>query len=321
MAVISTGLLTKGLRSEFFERLAAREATTWYDKLATRIPSTSDSETYKFLGSVPAMREWGTGREAKGLLTESYSVENLKYEATLEVDRDELSDDQTGQIAIRVGEMAERAATHKDYLIAQLLLNGTTAGYNSYDGVPFFDASHSVGSSGSQANEGSFAVASYAGANLFDEPASTTLYGPQTALAAYDVAVAALMRLKDDRGDYMHRTPSGFAVACHYSKWSTFRKAFGAQLLPQLGSNILTPDAAPIVIPMPEITNAAIWYLLKTDGVIKPFIFQDREPIEFTSQDKGSSEEFHKEKYYYGARARYRMTYGYWQFAYATTMV
>jgi phage major head subunit gpT-like protein len=63
----------------------------------------------------------------------------LKYESTLEVDRDEISDDKTGQIRMRIGELAARAATHKDYLISQLLINGETAGYHSYDGVPFFD--------------------------------------------------------------------------------------------------------------------------------------------------------------------------------------
>ncbi|HOJ76444.1 MAG TPA: Mu-like prophage major head subunit gpT family protein [Phycisphaerae bacterium] len=76
MAVINTGLLTKGLRSEFFNRFQATPSV--YGDLATRIPSTSDAETYKWLGTVPNMREWGTGRLAKGLRTESYSVENLK---------------------------------------------------------------------------------------------------------------------------------------------------------------------------------------------------------------------------------------------------
>src|SRR5262247_2042714 len=135
MAVINTGLLTKGLRSEFFDRLTT--TPTWYQDLATRIPSTSDSETYKWLGTVPRMREWGTGRMATGLRTESYSVDNLKYEATLEVDRDEIADDQTGQIRLRIGELAQRAATHKDYLLSQLLLAGESTGL-AYDGAAFF---------------------------------------------------------------------------------------------------------------------------------------------------------------------------------------
>ncbi len=96
--------------------------------------STKDQEKYRWLGSVPRMREWGTGRKAQGLRQEAYDVDNLKYESSIEVDRDEISDDQTGQIRIRIGELAVAAATHKDYLLAQLLINGATSGYNSYDG-------------------------------------------------------------------------------------------------------------------------------------------------------------------------------------------
>src|SRR4051812_32116064 len=100
MAVIKTGVLSKGFRSEVFSRFES--ATTYFQDLATRIQSNSDSETYKWLGSLPRMREWGTGRVARGVGTESYSVENLKYESTLEIDRDEIADDKTGQIRIRV---------------------------------------------------------------------------------------------------------------------------------------------------------------------------------------------------------------------------
>ena len=43
MAVINTGLLTKGLKSEFFNLFEGTQAH--FKDLATRIPSTSDSET------------------------------------------------------------------------------------------------------------------------------------------------------------------------------------------------------------------------------------------------------------------------------------
>ena len=69
-----------------------------------------------------------------------------------EVDRDEIDDDQTGQIRIRTREIADRAAIHKDTEIARLLVNGASAGYHSYDGVPFFGSTHESGKSGHQPN-------------------------------------------------------------------------------------------------------------------------------------------------------------------------
>ncbi|MCH7942681.1 MAG: hypothetical protein IIB67_05550 [Proteobacteria bacterium] len=43
-------------------------------------------------------------------------------------------------------------------------------------------------------------------------------------------------------------------------------------------SNILQGVAR--VIALPWLTDLSKWYLVKTDGVIRPIIFQDREPID-----------------------------------------
>ena len=187
MAVINTGLNESGLRSDFFQRLS-KVQTFWQD-LAMRIPSTKESETYKWLGTIPTVREWGTGRLAKGIRTESYSVENLRYEATVEVDRVEVEDDQTGQIMVRIHELANRAALHKDACIASLLINGATADYHSYEGVPFFGATHESGASGAQNNDLTAAIVDK------DAPTAAEFR------AALGEAIAALLNLKDDRGE------------------------------------------------------------------------------------------------------------------------
>ncbi|MCH9034010.1 MAG: Mu-like prophage major head subunit gpT family protein [Planctomycetes bacterium] len=298
MAIISTGLLTKGLRSEFFSRFDA--STTHFQDLATRIQSNSDSETYKWLGSVPRMREWGTGRVAKGLRTESYSVENLKYESTLEVDRDEIADDQTGQIRIRVAEMADHAATHKDFLISQLLINGETSGFNSYDGVPFFNENHQSGSSGAQSNK----VTSTA-----LDPNDPTTDEFKTSLRA---AIGGMMKFKDDQGDPMAITATRLVCIVPTEMYLAALEAVNATIVSST-NNVL--EGAARIIPFPWMTDASKWYLLKTDAVVRPLIFQDREPVEFTALTEDSDEGFRREKFLYGVRARYRITYGYWQFA------
>jgi phage major head subunit gpT-like protein len=304
VAVINTGLLTKGLRSEFFSRYDATPVQ--YTELATRIPSNSDSETYRWLGTVPKMREWGTGRLAKGLRSESYSVENLKYEATIEVDRDEIADDQTGQIRLRVGELAQRAATHKDYLIAQLLINGETAGYNSYDGVSFFNDAHVSGESGSQDNK-----LTYDAANA-DNPSETEFK------AALKQGIATMLAFQDDRGDPMALSATGLVCVVPVAMYFTALEAINATIINNT-SNLL--QGVTRVVSFPWLTDASKWYLLKTDGVVRPFIFQDREPVEFTALAEGSEEAFKREKFLYGVRARYRLAYGYWQFAVRTDFV
>ncbi len=299
MAVINTGLLTKGLRSEFFNRFDA--ATTHFQDLSTRIQSNSDIETYKWLGTVPRMREWGTGRVAKGLRTESYSVENLKYEATLEVDRDEIADDKTGQIRIRISELAQRAATHKDFLISQLLINGETAGFNSYDGVSFFNAAHVSGKSGSQDNDIT--------TNIVDKDNPTA----GEFRSALRDAITTLLGFKDDQGEPMSFGATGLVAVVPPSMLITASEAINATLIDQGSTNILTGAAG--IIALPHLTSTDKWYLLKTDVSIRPFIFQDRIPLDFTALEGNTDEGFRRDKYLYGVRARYRITYGYWQYA------
>lgn len=304
MAVINSGLLTKGLRSEFFNRF--ENTPVYYTDLATRVQSTSDSETYRWLGTVPKMREWGTGRLARGVRTESYSVENFKYESTIEVDRDEIADDQTGQIRIRVGELANRAATHRDYLISQLLLNGETAGNNSYDGVSFFNAVHVSGSSGNQSN------------SLTYDAVSTDVPTVAEFKAALQQAIAQMLNFKDDQGDPMAVGASGLTCIVPPTMYFTALEAVNSSLVNNT-SNLL--QGAARIIAFPWLSDASKWYLAKTDGVVRPFIFQDREPVEFNALTEDSEEGFKREKFLFGVRARYRLAYGYWQFALRTDFV
>lgn len=304
MAIIDTGLLSKGLKSEFFNRF--ENTTTYYQDLATRIASSSDSETYRWLGSLPRMREWGTGRLAKGLGTETYSVENLKYESTLEVDRDEISDDKTGQIRIRVAELASRAATHKDYLIAQLLINSETAGFNSYDGVSFISDAHVSGASGAQDNK------LLADALDFDHPTT------QEFKDALKAAIGAMIAFRDDQGEPMAISATGLVCVVPTMMYFTALEAVSATVVNST-SNVVSGVAR--VIAFPWLTDQSKWYLLKTDGVIRPFLFQDREPLEFTALTEDSDEGFRREKFLYGVRARYRLAYGYWQHAVRTDFV
>jgi len=301
MAIVSTGITERGIKADFFQKLGEFGKTAHYEKLTTRIPSTTKSERYAFLGSVPQVREWGTGRKAKGLHSESYDVDSLKYEATLEVDRDEIEDDQTGQIMVRVRELAERAARHKDYLIGQLLIYGATAGYNSYDGVPFFGATHDSGDSGVQDND--LAPAAVAAS-------APTAAEFRTALAT---AIATLLAFKDDQAEPMSMSASGLVCVVPPSMLITASEAVNATLVSTGGTNILSGAAK--LIAFPWLTTATTFYLLKTDVSVRPFIFQDRKPIEFTALTENSEEGFKRDKFLYGIRARYCVTYGYWQYA------
>jgi phage major head subunit gpT-like protein len=298
MAIVGSGLTAAGIKSEFFQKLDS--TTTYFQDLTTRIPSDKAKETFAFLGTVPPMRQWESGRKARGLYEESYDIENLKYEITLEVDRDELSDDQTGQIRLRIQEMAPRAAQHKDSLLNDLLVNGATAGYNSYDGVTFFNASHESGKSGTQSN--------------ILTPAATDADNPTTAefRTALGQAIARLLSLKDDQEEPLNMAADGLVCIVPGGMYITALEALNATIVAST-TNVL--QGAARVIAFPRLTDASKWYLLKVNTAVRPFVWLDREPIEFTSREQDSDEGFLREKFLYGVRARYALTYGYWQHA------
>lgn len=304
MAVVSTGLTAAGIKAEFFEKFEhAGRSAIWPD-LTTRIPSKTGSERYAFLGTVPPLREWGTGRKARGIRSETYDVENLKYEATIDVDRDELSDDQTGQIRLRIAELAARAASAKDAQLATLLINGAASGFNAYDGVTFFNANHVSGASGAQSN--------------ILTPAAVDASNPTTAefRAALAAAIARMMGFKDDYGQPMSLTGTGLVCVVPPTMMMTALEAVNATLVAST-TNVL--QSAARIVTLPHLTSAAVWYLCKTDPPVRPFIFQDREPIEFGALEQDSDDGFKREVYSYGVRARYRITFGYWQYCIENT--
>lgn len=65
--------------------------------------------------------------------------------------------------------------------------------------------------------------------------------------------------------------------------------------------------------------SGAAWFLLATNEVIKPIIFQERKAADFVYKDKPTDDNvFMEDKYYYGVSARYNVGYGFWQMAYAS---
>jgi phage major head subunit gpT-like protein len=301
MAVVTPTLSQAGIRAEYQQALAEISKQVWFEKLSTRLQARTKSETFGFLGTVPPMRPWGTGRLARGVFEESYSVETEKYECTLEVSRDSIEDDQTGAIRLRIRELAQRAGTHKDYLLGQLLINGGSAGFTSYDGSTFFATDHESGKSGAQSNK-------------VTASGTATPTAPTTAefRAAFSTAIAQLLGLKDDQGEPMSFGASGLVCVVPPSMLLAASEALNASFIAST-DNIL--KGAADVVAYPWLTNGAKFYLVKSDVQVRPFVFLDRIPLEFRALEGESESGFVRDTWLYGVRGRYTMTYGYWQFA------
>ncbi len=138
-----------GLTTAF--NAAFQGSEVWHPRVAMTVPANTKIMDYKFLLEFPMVREWIGDRVVRSLMGSSYQVTTRDWEATIEVDRNDIRDDQIGLYAPVVAAMGEEARGHPDRLIADLLLNGWTT--PCFDGRPFFAADHPVGE-GAAGNDG-----------------------------------------------------------------------------------------------------------------------------------------------------------------------
>lgn len=113
-----------------------------YQQIAFSTRSTSQTEQYGWLASVPSIREWVGDRHLGNLAQYALQVGNKKFEATVHLLRDEIEDDSYAMkvpMATALGEEVER---HKNEMVFKLLGHGFTS--LAYDGQPFFNANHPV---------------------------------------------------------------------------------------------------------------------------------------------------------------------------------
>ncbi len=143
MAIITPALITSlraGFSKAFQDALQATESD--WQKIATRVPSSSASNTYGWLNQFPTLREWVGDRVLKDMAAQAYQVSNKLYEGTVSVKRTDIEDDTVGVYTPLFAEMGRAAATHPDQLVFDLLKAGHTT--TCYDGQNFFDTDHTV---------------------------------------------------------------------------------------------------------------------------------------------------------------------------------
>lgn len=143
MAIITPALIAS-LRtgySKVFQDALAATPTDW-EKIATRVPSSSASNTYGWLNQYPGLREWVGDRVVKDMAASAYQVQNKLYEGTVGVRRTDVEDDNVGVYTPLFAEMGRAAKAHADQLVFGLLAAGETT--LCFDGQNFFDTDHPV---------------------------------------------------------------------------------------------------------------------------------------------------------------------------------
>jgi phage major head subunit gpT-like protein len=122
---------------------AFQETQTWCARVAMTVPANTRIMDYKFLLDFPMVREWIGDRQISSLEPQAFQVETKDWEATIEVDRNDIEDDQLGFYNPIVAALAQEARKHPEKLISDLMIGGFSR--PCYDGQNFFAATHPVG--------------------------------------------------------------------------------------------------------------------------------------------------------------------------------
>lgn len=297
MQTYNPTLLEKGLRSLFFNDFLSAQSMIWVDKVANIVDSKANNEKYAWAGPSPSMSQFLDEQQFTPLTDTGYTLTNNTYSAGLAVSRAQIEDDQLNGIRMRIAQMAATAAGHRNEIISDLLVNGTTD--LCYDNESFFGDAHLA-----RADEGATQDNLLAGTG-------TTTAQVQTDLTT---GIATIMGFTGENGEPVVENPTRWAVVAPPELLGAMQEALKARDVVDT-TNVRFAGMTFDVIFDPRLSDADDWYLLYTGGGIKPLIFQDRSPLEFTALEKDSDSGFRREQYLYKVRARYVGGYALWQYA------
>ena len=123
---------------------------TQWEQIATRVPSSGESNTYGWLDDWPRLREWIGDRVVKSLSENGYTLKNRPFEGTVGVKRTKIEDDTFGIYGPMMESMGQSAAEFPDELIFSLLATGFDK--ECHDGQNFFDDEHPLGDGSTWSN-------------------------------------------------------------------------------------------------------------------------------------------------------------------------
>lgn len=267
------GLGSRAIIGAFFKRLEEAQTAGWTADVATMFNSNQESETYTFLSDSPSLTEWSSNRTAQSMKRFEFSVKNKKFSAGLQIDEDDLRRDKTGQILVRVNELAARAAQLPQRIISDLLI----ANGNAYDGVAFYATTHKTESGATVDN--------------IVTQTCTTSGVPTVAEAASGIlnSITRIMSFVDDMGEPRNEFARRFAVMVPAALYGSVVGAIRNDFLTSGSSNQLLATGMEIVPYInSRLTTATQAYIFRTDADVRAFVWQDEVAPMMSTLEEGS---------------------------------
>ncbi len=298
-------------------RLAYQQALggSWAKPLCTMIDSDKETETFRWLGAAPNLREWTGGRLIQPVGRYTTTITHKKYEATQRFDVDDIrrtAKVSGNQIPTVISEMAMKAAAHAEVLLSTLQIDGDTAtSALAYDGQYFYDTDHSSLNSGTQKNDLTSSEVPSADVTTTTKPTVTEWANTLIETIGY------MYGLLDDQGDPINSDMRNFVVSVGTAPlYGGLVQAIGLNSLASGADNPLRALTGINITPLfnPRRSAATAEFdIFCTDGTAKPFIWSTEVPLQTQIIGAGSETEFQEDAHLFGVKVVEGATYGLWQ--------
>ena len=279
-------------------------AEPFYPTVCYDASSVRSSEKYGWIGNMPGMREWVGDRQFSELRSANFVIDNKHFESSLAIKKTDIADDNLGQYGPIMEQLGIEAAHHPDELWFDALELGESTA--CFDGQFFFDTDHSWGKSGSQSNDLTSTVA---------DTSAVTVAELKTAIRS---AVQQMLGFKNDQGKLYHRPTvsrlNDLTLLVPLALRDVAYDALESQLLSN-STNVIVDR--PTIVASPYLTSDVKFYLFKTGDPVKPFVFQQREPLSRMMKGLGDIE---IKDVKFMTEARYNVGYFAWWTAVLTTL-
>ena len=279
-------------------------AQPFYPTVCYDASSVRSSEKYGWIGNMPGMREWVGDRQFSELRSANFVIDNKHFESSLAIKKTDIADDNLGQYGPIMEQLGIEAAHHPDELWFNALELGESTA--CFDGQFFFDTDHSWGKSGTQSNDLTSTVVS---------TSAVTVAELKTAIRA---AVKQMLGFKNDQGKLYHRPTvsrlNDLTLLVPLALRDVAYDALESQLLNN-STNVIVDR--PNIVASPYLTSSVKFYLFKTGDPVKPFVFQQREPL---SRMMKGLDDIEIKDVKFMTEARYNVGYFAWWTAVLTTL-
>lgn len=303
----------------YFMALEGLKEASWITKLTNYFTSNQASETYGWLGNAPVMREFIGAKQAKELRETGLIITNKDFESTVAIKEKDHRRDKTGQIAIRIAELANQGILHWEDLLSVLIANGTgsTNGL-CYDGQYFFDSDHSDGDSGVYSN-----LLTNSSVPELDITSATSPTSSEAIDAILGV-IAHMMTYKNDQGQPINNNAKEFLVMTAPKLAMRLAPAILSEQVDSGKTNVLKQLAkegfSVSIVPNARLAYTTQFVTFRTDAPLKSLIRQEEVVPTPKVLGEGSDHAFKNSEYLYSIETSRNVAYGMPQYAAHATL-